>query len=78
MKIVYLNYYGQPVKLHVDDEELPETCEFYDEATDTFVERSEMTPEVWFASGSYRISEKIFLELLAKVRAARSSEAKRS
>lgn len=71
MKVAYFDYSGTPAKLILDEDELPVSCELFDRATNRFVARDDLAPDLWHGQGAQRIGEAAFNALLAKVRSER-------
>lgn len=68
MPVAYFDYSGTPVRLILDEDGLPERVEGYDRATDDFVLRDDLMPDVYAGEGAHPISEEAFERLLAEVR----------
>lgn len=69
MSFAYFDFAGTPVRILLNDDGLPERCEWFDRATGEFVEREELTLDVWSGHGSRLIGEADFEQMLAKERA---------
>lgn len=68
MRFAYFDYFGRPAPLEVDDDDIPQRCEIYDEEKSDLVQNDRLTLDVWATSGSSLISEAAYDELLAKCR----------
>ena len=51
MRVAWFGFFGTPAKLLLDEDDLPEGCESYDSATDSFVARDELAPDLWDEHG---------------------------
>ena len=69
MKALYYDFGGTPARIILDDHDTPETCECYNPMTAEFVERNELTLDVYDSHGSHLISKERFEALIETVRA---------